>query len=46
MWRHTWVLKGPDLNKMLKPARLESLGVFKHAGQIIYENVKRETDLR
>ena len=37
--RHTWVLMGPDLNKMLKPG-YKSL--YKNAGQAVYENKERE----
>ena len=32
MQRHTWVLMGPDSNKMLKPGRKS---LYKHAGQLV-----------
>ena len=41
VWRHTWVLMGPDLNKMLKPGQKS---LYKHAGQLVYGNVKRERE--
>ena len=43
MRRHTWVLMGPDSNKMLKPG-YKSL--YKHAGRVVYENKEREKHLK
>ena len=40
--RHTWVLMGPDSNKMLQ-ARLKRL--YKHAGQLVYGNVREREQI-
>ena len=46
VWRHTWVLMGPDSNEMLKPGYKSPIYIWKHAGCVVYENKERERDLK
>ena len=39
-------LLGPDVTRLEQNAQARLKSLYKHAGQLVYENVKKETDLK